>query len=127
MLRKAGADVLVASDGRKAVELLQANPAVALVLMDCHMPDVDGFAATRIIRSDVKFSHVPVLALTASVFPDDLAACRAAGMNDHIEKPFEMVHFFKVLHQWLQPGSVDMVARAEHDPTEFGGSGTPAT
>ena len=105
ILRGAGAEVWVAPDGQQAVTLMGDHPDIDLVLMDCHMPGMDGFAATRAIRADPRWAHVPVLALTASVFPDDLLACRSAGMNDHVEKPFVVSGLFKVLAHWLHRGS----------------------
>ncbi len=105
MLRAVGVEVLLASDGRQALALLQAHPDVDLVLMDCHMPDMDGYAATRAIRADGRFAGLPVLALTASLFPDDLIACDAAGMNAHIGKPFAADRLLDVLAHWLAPGA----------------------
>jgi signal transduction histidine kinase/CheY-like chemotaxis protein len=101
VLSGAGAQVLLASDGRQAVALLSAHPDVDLVLMDCHMPEMDGYTATRAIRADGRFAALPVLALTASLFPDDLLACVAAGMNAHIEKPFAVDRLLEVLAHWL--------------------------
>jgi CheY-like chemotaxis protein len=83
------------------VALLSAHPDVDLVLMDCHMPEMDGYTATRAIRADGRFAALPVLALTASLFPDDLLACVAAGMNAHIEKPFAVDRLLEVLAHWL--------------------------
>ncbi len=105
ILRGAGAEVLVAGDGLQAVELLKENPDVNLVLMDCQMPHMDGYAATRLIRADPRFATLPVLALTASVFLDDLMACDSAGMNGHIEKPFMVERLFEVLSRWLRPSA----------------------
>ena len=105
ILRGAGAEVWVAPDGQQAVALMSDHPDVDLVLMDCHMPGMDGFAATRAIRADPRWAHVPVLAMTASVFPDDLLACRHAGMDDHVEKPFVVAHLFEVLAHWLHRGA----------------------
>ncbi len=105
ILRGAGAEVWVAPDGRQAVTLMGAHPDIDLVLMDCHMPGMDGFAATRAIRADPRWAHVPVLAMTASVFPDDLLACQAAGMDDHVEKPFVVSRLFEILAHWLQCGA----------------------
>ncbi len=103
ILRRAGLEVLVASDGREALELLRAHNDVDLVLMDCQMPVMDGFAATRAIRADKRFAKLPVLAMTANLFPDDLVACRVAGMNGHIAKPFVIDNLFEVLARWLKP------------------------
>ncbi|MES2959673.1 MAG: ATP-binding protein [Pseudomonadota bacterium] len=101
MLRPAGIEVLVANNGREALDLLNAQPDVALVLMDCYMPVMDGFAATRAIRASKHFRHLPVLAMTANVLPDDLLNCRVAGMNDHIGKPFRADDLFAALSYWL--------------------------
>ena len=103
LLRGAGIDVLVANNGRQALEMLRAEPGVQLVLMDCQMPVMDGFAATRAIRSDKRLAGLPVVAMTANVLPEDLASCRGAGMNDHVGKPFVVDELFGVLARWLRP------------------------
>lgn len=101
MLRAAGVEVLVADNGRQALDLLNANPDVDVVLMDCYKPVMDGFAATRAIRSNRKFRQLPVVALTANVLPDDLINCRVAGMNDHVGKPFRSSEICGVLARWV--------------------------
>ena len=108
ILRSAGLEVLVVADGREALSLLDANRDVDLVLMDCQMPVMDGFAATRAIRADKRFAGLPVLAMTANVFPDDLVACRVAGMNGHITKPLVIDNLFEVLARWLKPAVVPL-------------------
>lgn len=104
MLRGAGIEVLVADNGRQALEILKANPEVKLVLMDCYMPVMDGFAATRAIRSLTQFHTLPVVAMTANVLPEDLLKCRGVGMNDHVGKPFRVDELFGVLTRWLKAG-----------------------
>jgi CheY-like chemotaxis protein len=101
LLGEEGADLLIANDGREAVALLQANPDVKLVLMDCQMPVMDGFAATRAIRADARHAHLPILALTANLFAEDLRACIACGMSAHIAKPFNIDELYTVLAHWL--------------------------
>jgi signal transduction histidine kinase len=103
ILRNAGLEIVVAGNGREALTLLNTHRDVDLVLMDCQMPVMDGFAATRAIRADKRFANLPVLAMTANVFPDDLVACRMAGMNGHIAKPFVIDNLFEVLVRWLKP------------------------
>ena len=108
LLRGTGTEVLVAGDGRQALDLLRAHPDVDLVLMDCLMPVMDGFAATRAIRADKRFTKLPVLAMTANVLPEDLASCRGAGMNDHIGKPIDVEEMFTVIRRWLPPARDDL-------------------
>ncbi len=112
LLGTAGIEVVVAGDGRQALDLLRAHPDVDLVLMDCNMPVMDGFAATRAIRADRRFTKLPVLAMTANVLPDDLASCRGAGMNDHIGKPIDVRQLFDALERWLPPRTARGAAAA---------------
>jgi CheY-like chemotaxis protein len=68
--------------------------------MDVHMPVMDGFAATRAIRSDRRFGGLPVVAMTADITPEDRARCLEAGMNDHLTKPVDTGELFSVLVKW---------------------------
>ncbi|MBL8842174.1 MAG: response regulator [Planctomycetes bacterium] len=87
ILRKAGHSVTVAGNGREAIEKLMAAP-FDVVLMDCQMPELDGFAATRAIRGlPDERAKVPILALTANALADDRDAAFACGMNDFLPKP----------------------------------------
>jgi PAS domain S-box-containing protein len=104
LLEQVDIEVLVAGNGREALALLREHGDVDLVLMDCLMPVMDGFAATRAIRFDKRLSTLPVLAMTANVLPDDIASCRGAGMNDHIGKPIQVREFYAMLAHWLAPG-----------------------
>ncbi|MFL6450526.1 MAG: response regulator [Bryobacteraceae bacterium] len=100
MLQKAGCEVLAVDDGNQAVEAVQTNP-IDLVLMDLHMPQLDGLQATRQIRdlqTDVK--EVPIIALTASAFTDDRDRCLAAGMNDFITKPIKLNYLLEKCTYW---------------------------
>jgi PAS domain S-box-containing protein len=90
MLEKSGVNVLKASDGHEVIEVCQENPDIDLILMDVHMPGMNGLEATRKIRDEFvpNLSEVPILAVTASVMSSDIDAIREAGMNDFISKPF---------------------------------------
>jgi len=103
MLRNVGVEVIVAPHGLEALDVLKARSDIDLVLMDCYMPTMDGFAATRAIRANRMLRHLPVLAMTANVLPDDLLNCRVAGMNDHIGKPFRSDDLYDALGRWLVP------------------------
>ncbi|HWH75307.1 MAG TPA: ATP-binding protein [Methylibium sp.] len=111
LLARVGVETLVASDGREAIELLRRHAdAVDVVLMDCQMPVMDGFAATRAIRADKTLPRVPILAMTANVLPEDLAHCRGAGMSDHIGKPIDVDRLYALVQEWLHR-SVESTSR----------------
>lgn len=86
MLRRLGCDVVVAADGKAALDQCRKQ-SFDLVLMDCHMPVMDGLEATRAIRELPQCSNLPVLALSADVMAEQKSACEAAGMNGYLTKP----------------------------------------
>ncbi|MCP4355774.1 MAG: response regulator [Proteobacteria bacterium] len=98
VLDKFGCSVDAASDGVEAIEKIKENE-YDLIFMDCHMPNMDGFAATKIIRDMEESSrkHVIIVALTADAMAGDKERCIAAGMNDHIGKPFKQDQILAVL------------------------------
>lgn len=103
MLQKAGCEVLAVDDGSKAVEAVRSNP-IDLVLMDLHMPLLDGLQATRQIRAlENAVKEVPIIALTASAFTDDRDRCLAAGMNDFITKPIKLDYLLEKCTFWARP------------------------
>ncbi len=104
MLTKLGAQVDVAQHGREAIEML-AKSAYDAVFMDCQMPEMDGFEATRIIRdpaSAVLDHDVPVIAMTAAAFPEDRARALASGMSDFMTKPVDRSVLAGMLDKWLK-------------------------
>ncbi|WIF65225.1 ATP-binding protein [Metapseudomonas otitidis] len=100
MLSKLGCEVLVASHGGEALEVLAREP-VELVLMDCNMPIMDGYEATRRIRQSGQWPGLPIVALTANALPDERERCRAAGMDDYLAKPFRREDLVTLLDNWL--------------------------
>jgi CheY-like chemotaxis protein len=101
MLTKAGANVLMAVDGVKAVESFKESK-VDLVFMDIHMPRLDGFQATKLIREAEKgIKHTPIIALTAIALPGDREKCLENGMDDYIAKPFVKDDLTKILTKYL--------------------------
>jgi len=101
LLRAEGAVVQIADNGQLGVAAVaQAVPPFHAVLMDIQMPVMDGYAATRAIRQELGFTHLPVIAMTANAMASDREACLHAGMNDHVGKPFDVSHLVEVLlHQ----------------------------
>ncbi len=100
LLERLGFSVVVAEDGAQALATLETE-VFDVVLMDIHMPVMDGLATTRRIRQDGRFAALPVIAMSAAVMASDQAACAAAGMNDHIAKPVMPEQLLPVLERWL--------------------------
>lgn len=101
ILSNAGLVVDVAADGQEAVEQA-ARTAYDLILMDIHMPRMDGFEATRAIKQLPGCTSIPILAMTANAFSEDRKACLAAGMVDHVAKPVNPDALLATLARWLQ-------------------------
>ncbi len=106
MLTTNGISVVVADDGQQALEVLAAEPFDG-VLMDCQMPVMDGYEATRRIRQQECFRALPVLAITANAMAGDREKVLAAGMNDHIAKPINMYDLFVTMARWITPANPD--------------------
>jgi len=104
MLQKLGIEPTLVADGRQAVDAVTAT-AFDLVLMDCQMPVMDGFEATRIIR-DGSESRPVIVAVTANAMAGDAERCRAAGMDDYISKPISVRELRRVLSPWLDEVAV---------------------
>ncbi|TNF12463.1 MAG: response regulator, partial [Pseudomonadales bacterium] len=104
MLSKLGYQVLIAGHGAEALDVLEQE-SVDLVLMDCNMPVMDGYEASRRIRSNGRWPELPIVALTANALSDERERCRAAGMNDYLAKPFQREELANMLNTWL-PESV---------------------
>ena len=104
LLEHTGLIVECAENGRSAVQMFSATPdAYDMIFMDLQMPEVDGFTATRQIRAldTPNAKTIPIVALTANVFSEDIANCLEAGMTDHIGKPLEMRVVFEKLRLYL--------------------------
>ena len=107
MLEKLGCRVDVAVNGQEAVEAT-ARGGYDLVFMDCQMPVMDGYDATRSIRQREKQSgqHLPIIAMTANAMPGDREKCLDAGMDDYLSKPVDPDRLLAMLRQWLpEPSS----------------------
>ena len=107
----AGMEVTLAANGREALARLR-EARFDLVLMDIQMPGMDGLQATRLIRADAALAAVPVIAMTAHAMAGDREKSAAAGMDDHVNKPFEPRQLFEVMLRWLAPASPLPVAAA---------------
>ncbi|MEF7614415.1 response regulator [Aquincola sp. MAHUQ-54] len=104
VLRGIGLEVVAVANGQQALERL-AQERFDGVLMDCQMPVLDGYAATRRLRADPRWADLPVLAMTADAMAGDRDKALAAGMNDHIAKPIQVDRMFATLARWLAPAT----------------------
>lgn len=102
LLSRAGIHVAVAGNGAEALSML-ARQRYDGVLMDCQMPVMDGFEATRRLREQDGFADLPILAMTANAMAGDKEKCLQAGMNDHIAKPIDVNQLFITLQRWIKP------------------------
>lgn len=102
MLSKLGCDVVVASHGGEALSRLEQS-TFDLVLMDCNMPVMDGYEASRQIRQRVRWSKLPIVALTANAMPEERERYRSAGMNDYLAKPFRREELAALIDTWVAP------------------------
>jgi signal transduction histidine kinase/ActR/RegA family two-component response regulator len=100
-LADAGCDVDIAEDGSIALEMIRAKP-YDVVLMDMQMPVMDGVTATREIRREPRFDALPIIAMTANAMEQDRRACRAAGMNAYVTKPFDPEAFLATVAHWVR-------------------------
>jgi CheY-like chemotaxis protein len=103
MLERIGVSVQVAADGRAGIEAAAADDFDA-ILMDCFMPEVDGFEATRAIRAREEAegtARTPILAMTANAMRGDRERCIAAGMDDYLSKPVTKAELRNTLARWI--------------------------
>lgn len=111
LLTKNGLLVEVANNGQEAVKMVQTNEFDG-VLMDCQMPIMDGYQATRLLRADERYKSLPIIAMTANAMAGDKDKVLAAGMNDHIAKPINVNEMFATISKWVTPSvSVEFESR----------------
>jgi CheY-like chemotaxis protein/signal transduction histidine kinase/CHASE3 domain sensor protein len=102
VLKDAGMEIVKAENGLKALEALQLNPNIDLVLMDIMMPEMDGYEAMKQIRLQPKFKNLPIIALTAKAMKEDRNKCIEAGANDYISKPIEVERLLSLMRVWIK-------------------------
>jgi CheY-like chemotaxis protein/CHASE3 domain sensor protein len=94
-------NIIIANNGKEAIQRLKEHEQVDVVLMDIMMPEMDGYEAMRAIREEKKYSKLPVIALTAKAMKNDREKCIEAGANDYISKPVDMDKLLSLLRVWL--------------------------
>jgi CheY-like chemotaxis protein len=113
MIQRCGFDVDIAENGARALAAMRAHP-YELVLMDCEMPGLDGWTATRAMRVLERSTgrRVPIIALTSGDRAEDRAGCRRAGMDGHLAKPLHADRLGAVLRRWTRSGGSSAAARS---------------
>jgi len=100
-LEQKGALVEIARNGLEAIDKLQRDETIDLVLMDIMMPEMDGFTAIQEIRKEARFAKLPIIAVTAKAMKDDQDRCLRAGANDYLAKPIDLDRLFSLIRVWL--------------------------
>ena len=103
VLEAGGAVVTIASNGREALDLIRPG-TFDIVLMDMHMPDMDGIETTRRLRTDPALASLPIIAMTASAMAGDRERLLEAGMNDYLAKPMRVAAVYATIGKWLAKG-----------------------
>jgi CheY-like chemotaxis protein/CHASE3 domain sensor protein/putative methionine-R-sulfoxide reductase with GAF domain len=101
VLRAKGVDVVMAQDGQKALDTLDKDPDIELVLMDIMMPVMDGYDTMRAIRAKPVVATIPIIALTAKAMRGDREKCLEAGANDYLSKPIDVDRLLSMIRVWL--------------------------
>lgn len=100
LLAGSGIELVVANDGQEALDILEKDTDFLMILMDAHMPRVDGFQATRTIRENPKYDHILVVALSGDTAADDIQKMKDAGMSEQLEKPLRMESLYKIFYAY---------------------------
>jgi CheY-like chemotaxis protein len=100
-LERRGMNVLTATTGREAIELVEKTPGLAIVLMDIMMPEMDGYQTIEKIRGNPQFRRLPIIALTAKAMKGDREKCLQAGASDYLAKPVNTEQLLSALRMWL--------------------------
>lgn len=101
VLEDAGFKIEIAANGKEAINKLEDNPEIELILMDVMMPEMDGIEATRRIRQQSRWTNIPIIAVTAKAMQGDREQCLEAGANDYISKPVDVDKLLSLIKVWL--------------------------
>jgi CheY-like chemotaxis protein len=103
LLERHGMNVITATNGHDAIDMLESNPDLSLILMDVMMPEMDGYETMRRIRENPAFRQLPIISLTAKAMKGDREKCLQAGASDYVAKPVNTEQLLSLVRMWLQP------------------------
>lgn len=109
LLNKVGVTLTIANNGKEALEKVDETLFDG-VLMDCQMPVMDGYEATRVLRYEKHMMNIPIIAMTANIMEEDKERCIKAGMNDFVSKPIDVKLFYATLTKWIKPKNYNYIA-----------------
>jgi len=98
LLAGSGIEIILANNGQEALDILETDNDFFMILMDAHMPIVDGFEATKIIRKNSNYSHIVIVALSGDTAPDDIKKMKNSGMDETLEKPLKMESLYDMMY-----------------------------
>ncbi len=102
LLADSGIEITMADDGQIALDILEKDNSFNMILMDAHMPRVDGFEATRTIRANPNYEHIVIVALSGDTAADDVKRMIESGMQEHLEKPLRMDALYDILYAYTK-------------------------
>lgn len=100
LLAGSGIELVMANDGQEALDILENDTNFVMILMDAHMPRVDGFQATRTIRENPRYDHIVVVALSGDIASDDIQKMKDAGMSEQLAKPLRMESLYQMIYAY---------------------------
>ena len=106
LLKGSGINIMIANDGQECMDILAEDPNYPIILMDAHMPRIDGLEATRLIRANPAYDHITVMALSGDTGSDDIRKMRECGMEEQLEKPLKIAALYQALYCYFDPDAL---------------------
>ncbi len=106
LLKDSGINIKIANDGQECLDILAEDPNYPIILMDAHMPRIDGLEATRQIRANSAYNHITVMALSGDTGADDVRKMRDSGMEEQLEKPLKIAALYQAFYCYFDPSTV---------------------
>ena len=107
LLEDTGIKVIIANNGKEALDKLESYDEIEMIFMDINMPVIDGYEATSYIRSQANYESIPIIALTANTSQRDMQTAREMGMQGHLSKPIDVQMLYGLLLEYLRPKTVE--------------------
>ena len=106
LLKGSGINIKIANDGQECLDILAEDPNYPIILMDAHMPRIDGLEATKLIRANPAYDHITVMALSGDTGADDIRKMRECGMEEQLEKPLKIAALYQALYCYFDPDAL---------------------